>query len=248
LRRVDLNCDLGESFGVYRYGEDTALMPLISSANIACGFHAGDPHIIRESVQLASEHGVKIGAHIGFPDRLGFGRREIAITPEQAYDYILYQLGALDAFLKAERLYMTHMKLHGAFYMMAAARKDIAESTIKAVQSYDRSLDIFCLPHSELAVLALESGLNIKTEYFADRPYSGSKVRMFGWSLEDLGSLNDLSERALSALEESRSSIPIDTICVHSDTPGSPAIMKAIREKLVSSGWTIGAAIEEIVP
>jgi UPF0271 protein len=233
---IDLNCDMGESFGLYKYGADTELMPLISSANIATGFHAGDPHVMRESVALAAHYGVRIGAHVGLPDRLGFGRREMNVKAQEIYDYVLYQLGALDGFLKAAGLTMSHIKPHGAWYMMAAEKREVSEATVKAVLAYNPHLDIYTLPDSELYKSAKEAKLNVVSEYFADRPYHDKKVKMFGWTLEEIGQPGEIAKRALEVVEDGT----IETVCVHSDTPGSSAIMKAVRETLVESGWRIG--------
>lgn len=245
-REIDLNCDMGESFGPYQYGSDKEIMPFISSANVACGFHAGDPRVIRETVQLAVEHDVRIGAHIGFPDRLGFGRRYLDVSPIEVYDYTLYQLGALDAFLRAEDIPMSHIKLHGALYMMANERKQLAEATVKAVLSYNPSLEIFAMPDSELIRSGIAANLTVMNEYFADRPYNEQGVKMFGWTLDEIGSPSDIAERTLKVLNNNTENYPekslpsiVDTICVHSDTPGAPLIMRSIREHLEQAGWAI---------
>lgn len=234
MREIDLNCDMGESFGVYQYGADKEIMPFISSANVACGFHAGDPHIMRETVEMASAYGVRVGAHVGFPDLLGFGRRKLEVNAQEVYEYVLYQLGALDAFLRAANLSMSHIKLHGALYMMAQERRDLADATVKAVLDYNAKLEVYTLPHSELALSCRASNLVNVNELFADRPYNENGVKMFGWTLEEIGSPSDISERILGQLDH-----PISSICVHSDTPGAPLIMKSIREKLTQSGYVI---------
>lgn len=240
-KNIDINCDLGESFGLYRYGADKEVMPLIRSANVACGFHAGDPHVIRETVELASSYGVRIGAHIGFPDRLGFGRREIKVAPQDVYDYIIYQLGALDGFLKIAGVPMSHIKLHGALYMMACEHRDISIETVRAVKDYNPNLEIYALPYSELAKQGNLEGLKVVNEFFADRPYDKSGVKMFGWTLGEIGSPNKIADNVLNVLEEDLvNGKEIDTICVHGDTPNAPSILAVIREKLEISGWVIG--------
>lgn len=145
---IDLNSDVGESYGVYALGNDEALMPLISSANIACGFHAGDPRVMRKTIQLALEHQVAIGAHPGLPDLNGFGRREMAITSEEAYELIIYQLGALQALTKAEGGVVRHVKPHGALYNMAAANSELAHGIAKAIYAVDSALIVYGLSGS----------------------------------------------------------------------------------------------------
>ncbi|MGS2778219.1 LamB/YcsF family protein [Robertmurraya sp. GLU-23] len=233
---MDLNCDMGESFGLYKYGADEELMPLISSANIACGFHAGDPHVMRESVELAVQYGVRVGAHVGLPDRLGFGRREMKVKPQEIYDYTLYQLGALASFLQKSHTALSHIKPHGALYMMTAEKRELAEVTVEAVLDFNRDIEIYTLPNSELYHAAKEANLNVVSEYFADRPYVNNYVKMFGWTLEEIGQPNTMAQRALQLLEGSL----VETICVHSDTPNAPAIMRSVREALLENGWQIG--------
>lgn len=233
---IDLNCDMGESFGLFKYGADEAMMPLISSANIACGFHAGDPSVMRESIELAMQYGVRVGAHIGLPDLLGFGRREMNVKPQEVYDYTLYQLGALDGFLRKAGTSMSHIKPHGALYMMTAEKEEMAQATVKAVLDFNPELEIYTLPDSKLYHYGKEAGLKVVSEYFADRPYVDNYVKMFGWSLDEIGQPDEMAARALKVMEEN----PVETICVHSDTPNAPAIMKAVRETLTEAGWVIG--------
>ena len=149
--RVDLNCDLGESFGCYKLGQDEKVLEYISSANIACGFHAGDPNVMRRTVNLAAEKGVALGAHPGLPDRLGFGRRAMQVDPEEVYHYTLYQIGALHAFAKAGGQRLQHVKPHGALYNMAAKDREIARAIARAVYDFDRELILFGLAGSMLA-------------------------------------------------------------------------------------------------
>lgn len=229
---IDLNCDMGESFGVYRYGADEEMMPLITSANIACGFHGGDPCIMRETVALAKKYGVRVGAHIGLPDRGGFGRRYIQMSAKEVYDLSLYQLGALDAFLRAEKMTMAHVKLHGALYMMASDDRALSDAFTEAVYAFDPSLNVFSLPGCNTSMSAARLGLRVIHEYFADRPYTDGKVKMFGWTLEEIGSPVDIATRVAELLENPDYA-DIGTVCVHSDTAGAPAIMKAISDRLL---------------
>ncbi|WP_141604460.1 5-oxoprolinase subunit PxpA [Terrilactibacillus laevilacticus] len=244
-KEIDINCDLGESFGLYKFGSDPDIMPIISSANVACGFHAGDPQTIRETVALASSNGVRIGAHIGFPDRLGFGRREMKVSSEEILDYIIYQLGALDGFLKIYGVKMSHLKLHGALYMMAANQKEISDATIKAIKSYDSELEIYTLPNSELSKSAQLNNLKVIHEFFADRPYYNQKVKMFGWTMEEIGSSVDIAHRVLNELNYNSinegKEQEIHSICVHSDTQNAPAIIHAVRKTLEENDFIIKA-------
>jgi UPF0271 protein len=234
-RSIDLNADLGESYGVYRYGADEAMMELITSANVACGFHAGDPLVIQESVRTAYQHGVRIGAHVGLPDPLGFGRREMVITAADAYAYTMYQIGALHAFMRPDRIPMTHVKPHGALYMMAARNAVIAEGVARAVADFDTQLAIYALPDSALAEAARTHSLRVVGEFFADRPYDGTEVTMFGWTYDQLGSPADAADRVSMMLTDPRFDA-VGTICVHSDTRQAPLIMADVRKRLLDEG------------
>jgi UPF0271 protein len=237
-RNIDLNADLGESYGVYRYGADEAMMPLITSANVACGFHAGDPLVIQASVRLAHEHGVRIGAHVGLPDPLGFGRREMKISAADAYAYTLYQIGALEGFLRRDRIPLTHVKPHGALYMMAAADPVVAEGVAHAVADFDSQLALYALPGSALAAAGEARGLRVVGEFFADRPYQGTEVTMFGWTYEQIGSASDAAERVARMLANPRFG-QVETVCVHSDTREAPLIMAEVRRRLITDGYTV---------
>jgi UPF0271 protein len=239
-RVLDLNADLGESFGVYRYGADEALMPLLTSANVACGAHAGDPRTMRESVALAQQHGVAVGAHVGLADRAGFGRRMIPVTPVEVHDLCLAQMGALSGFLRAAGLPLAHLKLHGALYMMANADPGLAEATTAAVTAFDPDLAVFALPGSALGAAAAAAGLRVVEEYFADRPYRGAEVRMFGWTTADVGSPDDAAGRAVELLSDPVFGT-VGTVCVHSDTPGAPAVLAAVRDRLLAAGCGLAA-------
>ncbi|MFL2000117.1 LamB/YcsF family protein [Microbacterium sp. A1-JK] len=237
---MDINADLGESFGAYRYGHDSELMPLITSANIACGFHAGDPATMRRAVQSAVEHGVAIGAHVGLPDRLGFGRREMAITADDAYDYSLYQLAALDGFVRAAGARMRHVKPHGALYMMAAERPELAAAISAAVRDFDSSLALYALPGSHADLAAVDAGLTVLREFFADRPYEGTDVVMFGWSYEQLGGAQGAAERVSRMLADPAFDT-VQTVCVHSDTVDAPALARSVRGALRAGGVSVEA-------
>ncbi|HLN60400.1 MAG TPA: 5-oxoprolinase subunit PxpA, partial [Symbiobacteriaceae bacterium] len=169
---VDLNCDMGESFGPYTLGLDEQVMPLITSANVACGFHAGDPHVLRRTVALAARHGVAIGAHVSFPDLVGFGRREMNCTPAEVENDTLYQIGAIAAFCRAAGVPLRHVKPHGALYNMAQRDTALAGAIVRAVTAFDRSLLLFAQPGSAMEQVAREAGLTVVGEVFADRAYT----------------------------------------------------------------------------
>jgi len=234
---VDLNADLGESFGVYAYGADDEMMPMITSANIACGAHGGDPAVMRHSVDLARTHGVAIGAHVGLPDRLGFGRREIPTTPQEAYDLCLYQVGALQSFVRARGSVMQHLKLHGSLYMMANRDPGLAEAVCQAVADLDPALYIYVLPGSALRTAAVECGIAPVIEVFADRPYHNGIVQMYDRTTELIGGPDEVIARTLSQLETLDES-DTRSVCLHSDTPGAPALLAALRHALVDAGYT----------
>jgi len=249
-QRVDLNCDMGESFGAYAIGADAAVMPLISSANIACGFHAGDPLVMRETVRLAKAHGVAIGAHPGFRDLAGFGRRPMTCTAAELYTDVLYQIGALAAVCRAEGTAMHHVKAHGALYNMAAVSAEMSRAIASAVADFDRSLVLFAMPGSELEKAGAAAGLRVACEVFGDRAYNddGSLVsrKLPGAVLSDdaaaeaqvLGMVLDGHVRAITGRSVA---VRADTICVHGDNPHAVAFVTRIRAALTARGVVIGA-------
>jgi UPF0271 protein len=244
---IDLNADMGESFGLFRYGADEELMPWISSANIACGFHAGDPTVMRRTVALAKRHGVAVGAHVGFPDLLGFGRRRLTVKPSDLKDYVTYQLGALQAFLRTESVPLHHVKPHGALYMMALEDATLARAVVEASLELAEGLEIYTIKGSATDDVARRLGMTVVSEFFADRGYyADGTVKMFDWTLEEAGgSPERIGGRVVRLLQagtvpslDGRADVPIvaETICVHSDTPDSPRIAQAIREALQPAG------------
>jgi UPF0271 protein len=245
---IDFNSDLGESFGLWERGADDALMPVITSANVACGFHAGDPDVMRATVDKARRHGVGIGAHPGLPDLLGFGRRHMDVTPAQVHDYVLYQIGALGGFVRVAGLSLHHVKPHGALYMMVLDAAPVAEAVADAIAGYDPRLPVYTLEGSEMARAARAAGLRVVPEFFADRPLRGDgSVVMFRWWEEFEATPDSVAARAVSvattghvrALDGSDVSVTADTICVHSDTPGADAIGPAVRRALDAAGATV---------
>jgi UPF0271 protein len=248
---VDLNSDMGESFGLYRYGADAEILPFISSANVACGFHGGDPSIMRKTVALARQHGVAVGAHVGFPDLLGFGRRKLGASAAQVKDYVTYQIGALRAFLGAASLTMHHVKPHGALYMMALEDLQLSRAIVEASLEQDERLMIYTIRGSATDEAARRSGMGTVAEFFADRGYHpDGAVKMFDWTLEEAGgTAEDIGQRVLRLLQQGivaamdGTDVPLlaETICVHSDTPGSPQIAHAIRRALAQAGILVQA-------
>ncbi|MCR5978035.1 5-oxoprolinase subunit PxpA [Gordonia jinghuaiqii] len=234
---IDLNSDLGESFGVYTYGADPEMMPMITSANIACGAHGGDPAVMRTSVDLAYAHGVAIGAHVGLPDRLGFGRREIPTTPQEAHDLCVFQVGALEAFVRVRGSVLQHVKLHGSLYMMANRDRGLAEAVCAAVNQLDPSLILYVLPESALHAAATESGLSTMIEVFADRPYRNGSVQMYDRTAELIGGPDQVIARTLAQLS-ALDGADARTVCLHSDTPDAPVLLAELRSALVDAGYS----------
>ncbi|MCK6205336.1 LamB/YcsF family protein [Bacillus infantis] len=226
MKKIDLNCDLGESFGSFKIGSDEEIMAYITSANIACGFHAGDPGTMRRTVKLALQHGTAIGAHPGLPDLQGFGRRKMEISPEEAFDLVLYQIGALSAFVKAEGGRLSHVKPHGALYNMCAGDKRLAEAVARAVQSADEELVLFGLHNSESTSAAERIGIRAAQEVFADRRYEddgtlvsrSSSDALITTAEEAVGQvLRMVLENKTVSRNGKEIMIKADTICLHGD-------------------------------
>lgn len=238
--KIDLNCDLGESFGNYKIGMDEEVIKFISSANIACGFHASDPLVMEKTVALAKENGVKVGAHPGFPDLAGFGRRNMNVSPKELKAMVVYQIGALNAFCKACGIKMNHVKPHGAMYNMAAKDERLAFAIAEAVAHVDDSLVLVGLSGSELLKAAKIVGVKCASEVFADRAYEddGSLVprRQIGAVISNE---EKASDRAVQMIKFGKvksitgKEIPIsaDTICIHGDTPQALHLARIMRAK-----------------
>ena len=246
--KVDLNCDLGESFGNYKIGGDDKIIPLISSANVACGFHAGDPVVMKKTIETAKKNNIGIGAHPGFLDLMGFGRREMKISIDEAKAYVLYQLGALGAFCKSEGVKLQHVKPHGALYNMSAKDYNLSKAIWEAIADFDSSLIILGLSGSATLRAAQDLGLKYASEVFADRAYEedGSLVARSkeGAMIHDE---NEAIERVIKMITEQKvtsitgKEIPIkaDSICVHGDGEKALLFVKKIREKLENEGIII---------
>ena len=243
---IDLNCDMGESFGAYKMGHDEEVIKYITSANIACGFHASDPTWMRWTVDLAEEHGVAVGAHPSFPDLQGFGRRNMVVSPEEAKNDVIYQIGALAAFTKTKKL--QHVKPHGAMYNMAAGGGDLARAICEAVLEVDPEMILVVLTGTPWADLAEEMGLRVALEAFADRALNpdGTLVpRSLPGSVihdpEELvaRSIKMITEGKATAISGEEISVRADTLCLHGDTPGAVQLAADLKSKLEAAGVEI---------
>ena len=238
---VDLNCDLGESFGAWTLGNDAALMPFITSANIACGFHAGDPTVMKATVRAALRHNVAIGAHPGLPDLVGFGRRNMAISAEEAFDMTVYQLGALAGVVKAEGGQLHHLKPHGALYNMAAANAALAEAIAEAVYKVQPELTLYGLAGSELTKAGERLGLRTAHEVFADRTYQAdgtltprrqpdALITSAGAAIAQV--LRMVQDGGVRTQQGTDVAIRADTVCLHGDGPHALEFAQRLRAAL----------------
>ncbi|WP_371226337.1 5-oxoprolinase subunit PxpA [Pseudomonas sp. QE6] len=250
MKTVDLNSDMGEGFGPWTIGDgvDEAIMPLISSANIATGFHAGDPNIMRRTVELALEHGVGIGAHPGFRDLVGFGRRHINAPATELINDMLYQLGALREFTRLHGAKLQHIKPHGALYMHLARDEQAAREFVETLQRIDPELLLFCMPNSATWRAARALGQPTVREFYADRDYDNSGSIVFIRRVKALDP-QEVAAKVLRACQEGRVrtvegddiEIAFDSVCIHSDTPGALALVQATRAALLDAGIAIEA-------
>ena len=247
---IDLNADLGESFGRWSLGSDVEVMKSITSANVACGFHAGDPGVMRATVQLARDAGVAIGAHPGFPDLVGFGRRNMAASPQEVEDFVLYQVGALAGIAAAEGVRLQHVKAHGALYNMAVRDRGLAEAIARAVASLDGALLLFALPGTELLKAGEAADLRVVAEGFADRAYEpdGSLTPRAkpGSVIHEVEHVVDRAVRMardgiVIATNGQEIAMRVRTLCTHGDTPGSHELTRRLREALERSGIAVRA-------
>jgi UPF0271 protein len=246
--QIDLNCDMGEAFGRYTVGEDAALLDIVTSANIACGMHAGDPIVMRRTVSMATDRGVAVGAHPGYPDLQGFGRRAMGLDPDELEAFVLYQLGALAGFAAAAGTHLVHCKPHGALYNLAAHDAKVAAATARAIAAFDPEMVVVTLPDSTLARAAAGLGLRVAKEGFADRAYleDGRLVprSQKGAVLHDPAettarAIQIVTKGTVTAITGKVIPLEIDTLCVHGDTPGAVAIARALREALETAGVTV---------
>ena len=252
---IDLNSDLGESFGAYTLGMDEKLMEYITSANVACGWHAGDPLVMQKTIRAAAKNGVAVGAHPGYPDLMGFGRREIKITPEEAYTYVLYQLGALDAFARTEGVKIQHVKPHGALYNQACKDEKLASAICRAAQAFDRELIVLAPYNSAFRTAAETIGQPFAGEFFADRAYlpDGSLVPRSqpGAVIHDADEacrrvLQMAREGTVTCLDGTELTMRCVSVCVHGDNAEALATVKKIRGALEDDGVLLRAMKELI--
>lgn len=248
---IDLNCDMGESLGAYTLGMDAEIISSISSANIACGFHAGDPTVMNRTVKLAVDHGVAIGAHPGFPDLMGFGRRNMDCSTNEIRDYLIYQIGALQAFCTAHGVRLRHVKPHGALYNMAVENESLSRAIAQAISRIDKNLFMVALAGkyaARTAAVAKAEGIGIVFEAFPDRAYTpeGTLVsrRQPGAVIHDPDTaaeraLRMAAEGLVIAVDGTRVPMSVNTLCVHGDNPNAVALARAIRNRLEASGVAI---------
>lgn len=244
---IDINSDLGESFGAYTLGCDEEVLRHISSANVACGFHAGDPHVMRRTVALAGQHGVRVGAHPGLPDLLGFGRRRMAVSAEELHDFCLYQVGALKAFAEAAGQRLQHVKMHGALLEMSLADESLARAMCEAVRSVDPGL-IWLTPAGCTTETARSCGLRVAEEFYADRAYHPDRRlvsrKQSGAVIHDAALIRGRVALALETgtvrtIEGQTLRMEFDSICVHGDTPGAMEIVRLVRAACADAGVTV---------
>jgi len=248
--RIDINSDMGESFGAYTIGHDAGLLTAITSANVAAGFHAGDPSVLRETIRAAVAHRVAVGAHPGFPDLVGFGRRELNVTPREAEDLVLYQVAAVAGVAAAEGTRLQHVKPHGALFNMAVHDATLSAAIARAVAAFDKSLILFGLPGSEILKAGRAAGLRVAAEVFADRAYEPDGTlasrRKPGAVIHDSDvvvarAVRMVTDRTVVATDGSVVPLEADTICVHGDTPGSDVLAARIRAGFERAGVTVQA-------
>ncbi|MDT8977134.1 5-oxoprolinase subunit PxpA [Paenibacillus sp. chi10] len=248
MYQIDINCDMGESFGAYRLGSDEAILPFVTSVNIACGFHAGDPSVMKRTVAAALERGAMIGAHPGLPDLAGFGRRNLAITPEEAYDMVVYQVGALYGFVTAAGGKMQHVKPHGALYNMAASNYALAEAIARAVHDMNPELVLFGLSGSELVKAGQAVGLRCAYEVFADRTYqadgsltprreSNALITDTEEAVQQV--IRMVKEGVVHAVQGVDVAIQADTVCIHGDGTHALAFAQSLRQRLSDEGIVV---------
>jgi len=243
---IDLNSDMGESYGAYTIGADDEILRWVTSANVACGWHGGDPSVMRRTVERAKALGVAVGAHPSYPDLLGFGRRVMQITRQEARDYMLYQIGALQAFAKALGLTLQHVKPHGAIYNVAVKDRELSLGIAEGIADAGGNLILVGLPGSELLRAGQEVGVRVAREAFGDRAYNedGTLVsrKLPGSLITDPGAVAErvlgFTRGMVTAITGKEIHIQADTICLHGDTPGAGAIARRVRERLEASGIT----------
>lgn len=238
---IDLNCDMGESFGAWTMGNDEAIMPHVSAVNIACGFHAGDPSTMMKTIQLALKYNVKIGAHPGFQDLAGFGRREIQATAREVYELVVYQVGALAACAKVQQTRLQHVKPHGALYNMAARKPELADAIAAAVYAIDPNLILYGLSGSELIKAGRNKGLKVYSEVFADRTYqqdgtltarTDKNAHIHNSEQAAKQVLHMIKTGKVISLQGAEVDIQADTVCLHGDNPEAVQFARTVNQTL----------------
>ena len=247
--RVDLNCDMGESFGAWTIGDDVAVMPHVTSINVACGFHGGDPTVMRRTITLAAHHDVAIGAHPGLPDLIGFGRRDMGVTVDQVYDMVAYQVGALQGIAKGVGgMRVQHVKPHGALYNMAARRDDLADAIARAVHDVDAALLLVGLAGSALLSAGRAIGLTVASEGFTDRAYmpdgtlvprSRADALITDTDVAVRRAVQMVQSRRVTAVDGSSVALDIDTLCIHGDGEHAASFAQRIRVALQDAGVAV---------
>lgn len=249
-RTVDLNADLGEGFGAWKMGDDAAMLQVVSSANVACGFHAGDPDIMTATFRLARENGVAVGAHPGFPDRSGFGRRQIPFSTGEIERLVAYQIGAAQALASCAGTAITYVKAHGALGNLAAAEPAVAEAVARAIAAVDAKLTLLAIALSAQVKAGAAAGLTVAHEVFADRAYTEAGLLVprseAGAVLKDAERAAERAMRmvtvgAIETVSGQSLSTPIDSICVHGDTPGAVTLAQMVRKRLTQAGVVVQA-------
>jgi len=246
---IDINCDMGESYGRWTLGNDEGVMPHITSANIACGFHGGDPHVMRKTVELALKHGVAIGAHPGLPDLMGFGRRRMEVSPQEIKDIHRYQVGALGAFVKAAGATLQHVKAHGIQYHMFEENLELARASAEQVLELDPNLILMVMAMTKYDAEARKTKARVAAEGFADRVYAddgqlvsrklGKDALVSDPSKAAEQAVRMVMEQKVKTITGKTITAKVDTICIHGDSPGADKIVAAVREGLVKAGATV---------
>jgi UPF0271 protein len=248
MKKIDLNCDMGESYGAWKMGADAEVMPHISSANVACGFHGGDPATIRKTVRLALDHGVAVGAHPSLPDIQGFGRRPMKISAQDMYDLVVYQAGAVEGFARAAGAGLHHIKCHGALYNMAATDEGLSEAMVRAAK--DLGVMLYVLSNSKNFQIAKRAGIAVAGEVFADRGYSDDGTLAPrdrpGGMIEDKAksvqqALAMVEQGYVTSLSGKRVPVLADTLCLHGDQPGAATFAQALRKAFAERGIEVAA-------
>lgn len=245
---VDVNADAGESFGAYRMEGEEALLDFVTSVNVACGFHAGDPRVMERTVRRAAQAGIGVGAHVGYPDLVGFGRRRMELSPDELRTDVLYQMGALYAFCRAAGVRLQHVKPHGAMYNTALKDEAVAETIVQAVTAFDRELVVLAIRGSALAAAAERAGLKVAFEGFVDRQYrADGHLVPRDWPGAVIRDPEVAAERAVRMVVDRRIrsvdgvelETHVHTLCIHGDNPAAPAIARAVRQRLEAAGVAV---------